>query len=104
MKNLPLQNSFYFIKNNVEIFIKLIKNCFFCRKQRHIASPLHLFYYYFFCVWPKAFFIFVYTVFPLGVLYPEHSQLAFDCVVIACSLESIRPGLVQGCKAPNGVG
>ena len=46
----------------------------------------------------------VYTVFPLGMLYPEHSQLAFDCVVFACSLESIRPGLVQGCKAPNGVG
>ena len=49
-------------------------------------------------------FIFLCTVFPLGVLYPEHSQLVFDCVVIACSLESIRPGLVQGCKAPNGVG
>ena len=47
---------------------------------------------------------FLYTVFPLGVLYPEHSQLAFDCDIIACSLESIRPGLVQGCKAPNGVG
>ena len=31
----------------------------------------------------------------LGVLYPE---LAFDCVLIACSLESIRPGLVQGCN------
>ena len=25
----------------------------------------------------------------LGVLYPEHWQLAFDCVVIAFSLESI---------------
>ena len=36
-----------------------------------------------------------------GVLYPK---LAFDCVLIACSLESIRPGLVQGYKAPNGVG
>ena len=46
----------------------------------------------------------MYTVLTLGVLYPEHSQLAFDCVIIACSLESIRPGLVQGCKAPNGVG
>ena len=57
-----------------------------------------------FFVWPKAFFICVYTIFPLGVLYPKHLQLAFDCVVIACSLESIRPGLVQGCKAPNGVG
>ena len=39
----------------------------------------------------------------LGVLYPEHSQLSFDCVIIACSLQSIRPGLVHGCKAPNGV-
>ena len=46
----------------------------------------------------------VYTVFSLGMLYLEHWQLAFDCVIIACSLESIRPGLVQGCKAPNGVG
>ena len=44
--------------------------------------------------------IFVDTLFPLGVLYLEHSKLAFDCVVIASSLESIRPGLVQGCKAP----
>ena len=35
---------------------------------------------------------------------PEHSQLVFEYVVIACSLESTRPGLVQGCKAPNGVG
>ena len=55
------------------------------------------------------FFLFIFsflciTLFPLGVLYPEHSQLAFDYVIIACSLESIRPGLVQGCKAPNGVG
>ena len=27
--------------------------------------------------------------FPLGELYPEHSQLSFDCVLIAYSLESI---------------
>ena len=46
----------------------------------------------------------MYTVFPLGVLYPEHSQLAFGFVVKACSLDSIRPGLVQDCKAPNIVG
>ena len=46
----------------------------------------------------------MYTVFLFGVLYPDHSQLAFDFVVIACSLDSIRPGLVQGCKAPNVVG
>ena len=56
-------------------------------------------------LWPEAFLFFLCMplgkVFPLGVLYPEHSQLAFDCAVIACSLESIRPGLVQGCKAPN---
>ena len=40
-------------------------------------------------------FHFLYPIFPLGVLYPEHSQLVFVCVVIACSLEeSIRPGLV----------
>ena len=51
-------------------------------------------------------FHFVYTIyaFLLGVLYPGHSHLAFDCVIIACSLESIRPVLVQGCKAPNGMG
>ena len=41
----------------------------------------------------SLFFIFVYIMFPLGVLYPEHWQLAFDYVVIACSLDSIRPGL-----------
>ena len=35
------------------------------------------------------------------MLYPEHSQLAFDFVIIAYSLDSIRPDLVQGCKAPN---
>ena len=52
----------------------------------------------------RPFSFFVYTTFPLGVLYPEHSQLAFDCVIIACSLEFIRPGLVQGCKATIGVG
>ena len=65
-----------------------------------------LFFVDVFCVFfvAKGLFIFVYNVFPLGVLYQEHLQLAFDYVVIACSLKSIRPGLVQGCKAPNGVG
>ena len=52
-------------------------------------------------LWPNAFFL---LCIQLGVLYPEHLQLAFDCVIIAGSLESIRPGLYQGCKAPNGVG
>ena len=50
-----------------------------------------------FSLWPKVFyFYFVYTrtIFPLGVLYPGHSQLAFDCVIMACSSESIRPGLL----------
>ena len=46
----------------------------------------------------------MYTVFPLGVLYLEHLQLAFDFFVIACSLDSISPGIVQGCKAPHVVG
>ena len=50
----------------------------------------------FFGLRPFSYFC-VFTIFPLGVLYPEHSQLAFDCVKIACSLESIRQGLVQGC-------
>ena len=31
----------------------------------------------------------------------EHLQLAFYCVFIACSLESIRLGQVQSCKAPS---
>ena len=39
-------------------------------------------------------FHFMYTIFPLGVLYLEHLQLAFDFVVIACSLDTIRPGIV----------
>ena len=69
----------------------------------HTQNNLERTCYIFFCGL-RPFFIIVYTAFPLGVLYPEHSQLAFDCVIIACSLESIRPGLVQGCKAPNGVG
>ena len=55
---------------------------------------------FFFCGLRTLKNVFMYTVFPLRVLYPEHSQLAFDCTVIACSFESIRPGLVQGCKAP----
>ena len=46
----------------------------------------------------------MHTIVSLGVLYPQHSQLAFDFVLIACSLDSIRPGLVQGLKAPNVVG
>ena len=49
-------------------------------------------------------FNFIYTVFLLGVLYPEQSQLAFGCVVIACSLESVRRGLVQDFLASNDVG
>ena len=51
---------------------------------------------------PLGLFHFMKTVFPLALLYPEHSQQAFDFVVIACSLDSIRPAL--GCKAPNVVG
>ena len=38
------------------------------------------------------------------MLYPENLQLEFGCVVIAWRLESNWPGLVQGCKAPKGVG
>ena len=41
-------------------------------------------------------FRFKYTVGPLGVFNPENLQMAFDYVVIACSLEFIRPGLLQG--------
>ena len=62
------------------------------------------FFHYIFCVALCLFHFFMYTVFPLGELYPEHSQLAFDFVGIACSLDTSRPGLVQGCKAPNVVG
>ena len=32
------------------------------------------------------FFFLIFTVFSMEVLYPEHSQLAFNCVVFACSL------------------
>ena len=35
-----------------------------------------------------------------GTYPPPPEQLAFYCVLIACSLEFIRPGLVQDCKAP----
>ena len=45
--------------------------------------------------------MYIYTLYPLGVLYLEHSQLSFDSVAIACRLESFRPGLIQGGKAPN---
>ena len=48
-------------------------------------------------------FFYVFRISIVNVV-SEHSQLAFDCVIIACSFESIRPGLVQGCKAPNGGG
>ena len=30
-----------------------------------------------------------------------HWEYPFDCVIIACCLEFIRPGLVQGYKAPQ---
>ena len=59
--------------------------------------------YFLFCGL-RPFFIFVYTVFPLGVLYLNTRNRHLTGVVIACNLESIRPGLAQGCKAPNGVG
>ena len=73
---------------------KVLTNC-----VSHIWPRPRLTYIQMFCCcffwWPKAFFIFVYTVpyFPLGVLYPYHLHL-----------ESIRPGLVQGCKAPQWCG
>ena len=77
-------------------YCKIFKNLSH-RRQQSFFVALGLFYIH----------ISMCTIFPLGVLYPEHSQLAFltvQCVVIVCSLESIRPGLVQGCKDPNGVG
>ena len=49
-------------------------------------------------------FICVYTVYRTSIGSVVSATIAFDCVVIACSLESIRPGLVQGCKVPYGVG
>ena len=66
-----------------------------------MSVPLNSFFF-----GPQACFSFLctYTVFSLGVLYLEHLQLAFDCVFIPYRLESIRQGLVQGCKAPNVVG
>ena len=63
-------------------------------KKPSVLLILIIFYIFIF-MWPKSFFIFVYTVFQLVVLYPEHLQLSFDCVIVACNLESIRPGLAQ---------
>ena len=56
----------------------------------------------FFFVWPKTFFIF--CVYHISIGSFVSVTLATDCVIIACSLEFIRPGLVQGCKATIGVG
>ena len=66
-----------------------------------------LFYdaYFTFCFY---FFVALGLFHCLGISYFhwELWQLAFDFVLIAGSLESIRPGLVQGCTltAPNVVG
>ena len=39
----------------------------------------------------------MYTVFPLGVLYPEHSQLAFDILfLMMLLLPQLAVALVQG--------
>ena len=72
----------------------LLFYAFYSTMKMMVFSFLQLLFY-------VAFFIFMFTIFPLKVLYPEHSQLPFDCAVIACSSESIRPGVVQGCKALN---
>ena len=52
----------------------------------------------------RPFSFYVYHISIGSVVYREHLQLAFDFVVIACSLDTIRPGLIQDCKAPNVVG
>ena len=64
-----------------------------------ILSCRFVLYIKLFCgLWPFSFY-----AFPLEVLYPEQSQMAFDCVVIACSLESIdhqaRP--ISGLQGPQ---
>ena len=47
---------------------------------------------------------FHFDVYHISIGSVVSGTLAFDFVLIACSLDSIRLGLVQGCKAPNVVG
>ena len=55
----------------------------------------------FFCL--RLFFIYVYHIFIGSVVqYMEQPLLAcFAVSSLLAAYESIRPGLVQGCKAPN---
>ena len=56
-----------------------------------------------FCV-ALGLFHYMYTVFPLGVLYLECSQLAFDCIIIACTLESFLARPSSGLQGPQWCG
>ena len=52
----------------------------------------------------QGLFHLVYHISIRSVVSGPFATSIVDYVVIACSLESIRQGLVQGYKAPNGVG
>ena len=62
------------------------------RRIRSLASGMGSLLRFIIC-FSSSFFValglfhfFVFTIFTLGVLYPEHSELAFDCVIIASCL------------------
>ena len=57
--------------------------------------------FFFFGLGPFPFYVYCISI---GSVVSGTLATAFDCVVIACSLDSIRPGLVQGYKAPKVVG
>ena len=59
--------------------------------------------YFLFCGL-RPFFIFVYTVFPLGVLYPEHSQPAFDWCRHCLQLRIYQARPSSGLQGPKWCG
>ena len=92
-------------KNNsltVHIFYNLQNHPTFHSKERWGPTQQEeesalLVYLHLFC--PLAFFIYFSPIFIKSVVYGTLPTGIFDSVIIACSLESISLGLVQGCKA-----
>ena len=60
----------------------------------------------FFLLFLVASGLFSFCVYRISIVSVVSGTLATGIclVVIACSLESFRPGIVQGCKTPNGEG
>ena len=55
----------------------------------------------FFCgLWPLT-YLYMHRISKGSVVSVTLATDILDCVIIACIEESIRPVLVQGCKAPN---